>query len=143
MAKKETPGGQYRVIADNRKARHDYFIDEIFEAGLVFTGTAVKSLRDGAANIAESYASEEDGELYLINFVELLICFDRIRNLHKVGIRFHSLREWSPRANTDVPRCSIQNVPEFFPRGMQLTKSVLELPRQILEKIIVPHIVII
>lgn len=67
MAKKENPGGQYRMIADNRKARYNYFIDEVFEAGLVLTGTEVKSLRDGAANIAESYASEEEGELYLIN----------------------------------------------------------------------------
>lgn len=67
MAKKEKPSGQYRLIADNKKARHNYFIEEVFEAGLVLTGTEVKSLREGAANIAESYASEEDGELFLVN----------------------------------------------------------------------------
>lgn len=67
MAAKDKPGGQYKMIADNRKARHNYFIDEVFEAGLVLTGTEVKSLREGQANIAESYASDEGGELWLIN----------------------------------------------------------------------------
>lgn len=67
MAKKEERGGQYRLIADNKKARHNYFIDEVIEAGLVLTGTEVKSLRQGSANIAESYASDEGGELFLIN----------------------------------------------------------------------------
>ena len=55
------------VVAQNRKARHDYFIEETFEAGLVLTGTEVKSLRAGRASIAESYAAERDGELYLVN----------------------------------------------------------------------------
>lgn len=54
-------------IAENRKARHNYFIEETFEAGLVLTGTEVKSLREGKANIAESYASDENGEIFLIN----------------------------------------------------------------------------
>lgn len=56
-----------RLIADNRRARHDYFIEETFEAGLVLTGTEVKSLREGRANIAEAYATEEGGEIVLIN----------------------------------------------------------------------------
>ncbi len=56
-----------RVMAENRKARHNYDILETFEAGIALEGSEVKSLRDGKANIAESYASPEDGELYLIN----------------------------------------------------------------------------
>nr|WP_277422311.1 SsrA-binding protein SmpB [Minwuia thermotolerans] len=56
-----------RVVAENRKARHNYFIEDTMEAGLVLTGTEVKSLRAGRANIAESYASPEGGELWLIN----------------------------------------------------------------------------
>jgi SsrA-binding protein len=56
-----------RVIAENRKARHNYDILERFEAGIALEGSEVKSLREGKANIAESYASPEDGELYLIN----------------------------------------------------------------------------
>lgn len=58
----------YRIIAENRRARFDYFIEQTFEAGLILTGTEVKSLRSGRANIAESYASIENGdELFLIN----------------------------------------------------------------------------
>jgi SsrA-binding protein len=56
-----------RVVAENRKARHNYDIIETFEAGIALQGSEVKSLREGKANIAESYASAEKGELYLIN----------------------------------------------------------------------------
>ncbi len=55
------------VVADNRKARYNFAIDDVQEAGIILTGTEVKSLRNGKANIAESYASYEDGELWLIN----------------------------------------------------------------------------
>ena len=54
-------------MADNRRARYHYEIGDVFEAGLVLTGTEVKSLRSGKATIAESYASAEKGELFLIN----------------------------------------------------------------------------
>ena len=63
-AKKD--GGR-RLIAENRKARHEYLIGDTYEAGLVLTGTEVKSLRKGQANIAESYAAIEDGGIWLIN----------------------------------------------------------------------------
>ena len=56
-----------RVVADNRKARFNYFIDETFEAGVALTGTEVKSLRLGKATIAESYADSRGGEIWLIN----------------------------------------------------------------------------
>lgn len=56
-----------RVVAQNRRARHDYFIEDSVEAGLVLTGSEVKSLRAGQASIKEAYAREKDGELYLIN----------------------------------------------------------------------------
>ena len=58
---------EYRVVAENRKARFNYFIDETLEAGIMLAGTEVKSLREGRADISESYASEQDGELYLVN----------------------------------------------------------------------------
>ena len=56
-----------KLVAENRKARFNYDIEEKLEAGIVLTGSEVKSLRAGRANIAESYATEEGGELYLIN----------------------------------------------------------------------------
>lgn len=59
--------GAARLAAQNRKARHNYTIEESLEAGLVLTGSEVKSLREGRANIAESYAREKDGEIFLIN----------------------------------------------------------------------------
>ena len=65
MAKKPEPG--QTVVAQNRKARHNYFIEETFEAGLALTGTEVKSLRGGRSTIAESYVTEEGGEAWLVN----------------------------------------------------------------------------
>ena len=56
-----------KLVAENRRARFDYFLEESVEAGLVLTGSEVKSLRLGRANIAESYASVEGGEMVLIN----------------------------------------------------------------------------
>jgi SsrA-binding protein len=57
----------HKRIAENRRARFDYHIEETWEAGIELTGTEVKSLRAGHANIAESYASAEHGGIYLIN----------------------------------------------------------------------------
>lgn len=56
-----------KIVAENRKARHSYEIVSTIEAGLVLTGSEVKSLRGGKANIGESYASFENGELWMIN----------------------------------------------------------------------------
>jgi SsrA-binding protein len=57
----------YKVIAENRRARYDYAIEEDIECGIMLEGSEVKSLRNGGANIAESYAAVEDGELWLVN----------------------------------------------------------------------------
>jgi SsrA-binding protein len=56
-----------KIVADNRKARFNYEIGEVFEAGIMLTGTEVKSLRTGKATIAESYADARGGEIWLIN----------------------------------------------------------------------------
>ena len=56
-----------KLIAENRRARFDYLIEEVVEAGIILVGTEVKSLREGQANIAESYAAIENQELFLIN----------------------------------------------------------------------------
>ena len=55
-----------RVVAQNRRARHDYFILDTFEAGLVLTGTEVKSLRAGKASLGEAYATVENGEAWVV-----------------------------------------------------------------------------
>ncbi len=66
MAQKKLKLDQ-KLAAENRKARHQYAIEDSLEAGIMLHGSEVKSLREGQANIAESYASVEGGELWLIN----------------------------------------------------------------------------
>ena len=56
-----------KIISNNRKARFNFFFKEFYEAGIALKGSEVKSLRDGKANISESYAFDEQGELYLVN----------------------------------------------------------------------------
>jgi SsrA-binding protein len=65
MAEKKEPA--HKIVADNRKARFNYEIGEVFEAGIALTGTEVKSLRQGKATIAESYADAKQGEIWLVN----------------------------------------------------------------------------
>lgn len=65
MSEKSDPNS--RLIAENRRARFDYFIESELEVGIMLQGSEVKSLRQGGSNIAESYASVEGGELWLIN----------------------------------------------------------------------------
>jgi SsrA-binding protein len=78
MAKKETAPAKkiekkidekvrYKTIAENRRARHEYEVLDVFEAGIVLAGTEVKSMRQGRANLADSFARVEDGEMWLYN----------------------------------------------------------------------------
>ncbi len=66
MAKKPEDKN-YKVIAENRRARYDYAIEDDLECGIMLEGSEVKSLREGGANIAESYATVDNGELWLVN----------------------------------------------------------------------------
>ncbi|HEY6856433.1 MAG: SsrA-binding protein SmpB [Mycobacterium sp.] len=88
MAKKPSgksqPGRQ--ILATNRKARHNYSILEVFEAGVVLLGTEVKSLRDGKASLVEAYATVDDGEVWL-------------RNLHIPEYHHGSWTNHDPRRN--------------------------------------------
>ena len=60
-------GGVGRAVAVNRKARHNYFIDETFETGIILYGSEVKSMRAGRGSINEAYATEREGGIYLVN----------------------------------------------------------------------------
>lgn len=60
-------GKGIKIVTDNRKARHDFFVEETYEAGLALTGTEVKSLRAGRANLQDSFARVENGEVLLYN----------------------------------------------------------------------------
>ena len=59
--------GSFKIVCKNRKASFNYFFKDFFEAGVVLLGSEVKSLRDGRANISESYAVDNKGEIFLIN----------------------------------------------------------------------------
>lgn len=68
MAKKaQSKGRSDGLVAENRRARRDYAVEDTLEAGIILVGSEVKSLRQGKANIAESYAAVENGELWLVN----------------------------------------------------------------------------
>lgn len=68
MSKKnQIKGRSDGLVAENRRSRFDYHVEDTLEAGLVLSGSEVKSLRNGRANIAESYAAVEEGELWLVN----------------------------------------------------------------------------
>ena len=54
-----------KLVANNKKARHDYFIEDVYEAGLVLTGTEIKSMRQGKCSIKESYCKIDRGEMYV------------------------------------------------------------------------------
>jgi SsrA-binding protein len=58
---------QLKVVATNRKAHHDYFIDEVLEAGIALTGTEIKSVRGGRVSLRDSYGRVTDGEMWLMN----------------------------------------------------------------------------
>ena len=59
--------GSLKIISNNRKANFNYFLEEFYEAGIVLKGSEIKSLRGGKVNISESYAFDNNGEIYLIN----------------------------------------------------------------------------
>lgn len=59
--------GESRVLAQNKKANHDYFIEDTYEAGIVLKGTEIKSIRNGGVNLKDSYARIRNGEMFLLN----------------------------------------------------------------------------
>lgn len=82
---KSSRGGR-QIVASNRKARHNYSIIEVFEAGVALQGTEVKSLREGQASLADSFATIDDGEVWL-------------RNAHIPEYRHGSWTNHEPRRN--------------------------------------------
>ena len=58
---------EIQPVAENRKARHDYFVEETYEAGIVLVGSEVKSCRAGRVNLRDAYAQIKDGEIFLLN----------------------------------------------------------------------------
>ncbi|RBN38165.1 SsrA-binding protein, partial [Priestia megaterium] len=61
------PKGEGKLIAQNKKARHDFFIEETYETGIVLQGTEIKSIRNGRVNLKDSFARVQNGEVFLHN----------------------------------------------------------------------------
>jgi len=78
---------QKKIVCQNRKARHDYFIDEIYEAGIVLIGPEVKSLREGRASLKDTYARIKNGELFLYNMHITPYPFAHNLNLNPIRAR--------------------------------------------------------
>ena len=96
MTKKKDDG--QKIVADNRKARHIYFIESTLEAGLALMGSEVKSLRSGKANIGESYAHAKDGEIFLMNaYIPEYTMANRFnhepRRVRKILVKKHEARK--------------------------------------------------
>jgi SsrA-binding protein len=100
------------VVAENRRARYDYEILDTVEAGIVLTGTEVKSLRTGKAQITESYASPEDGELWLINaHIPEYLQANRFNHEEKRRRKLLVSRKELSRLDTEVHRSGNTIVP--------------------------------
>jgi SsrA-binding protein len=120
MPKKKDDG--QKIVADNRKARHLYFIESTLEAGLALAGSEVKSLRTGKANIGESYAMAKDGEIFLVNaYIPEYLMANRFnhepRRTRKLLVRRNEAR----RLAAAVQREGMTLVPlklYFTPRGI-------------------------
>ena len=120
MAKKSVPVG--KIVARNRRARHDYFIEETIEAGLVLLGTEVKSLRGGRASIEEAYATEQGGEIFLLNsyipeYSSASICQHEPRRPRKALLRKREVRKLAD-AVTREGRTIVPLSIYFNPRGL-------------------------
>lgn len=96
--KKSDPN--YKVIAENRRARYDYAIADDIECGVILEGSEVKSLRENGSNIAESYAAVEEGELWLVNsyvapYVRAMFSHDERRRRKLLVSRKELARLWN------------------------------------------------
>ena len=135
-AQKAAPAN--RLIADNRRARYNYEIGETFEAGIALTGTEVKSLRTGKATIGESYASEEGGDLYLINaYIPEYLAANRFNHEPKRPRRLLLNRREINRLANAVQRDGMTVVPlrmYFNPRGLAKVELALARGKKLHDK---------
>lgn len=130
--------GHSGSVAQNRKARHNYEILEKLEAGIVLTGTEVKSLRQGRATIGEAYAGEMDGELYLLNaFIPEYLSANRFNHEPKRARKLLVKRREMGRLIGAVTREGMTIVPlaiYFNKRGIAKVELALAKGRQTHDK---------
>ena len=110
-----------KLVAKNKKARHDYFIEEVYEAGIVLTGTEIKSIRAGKVSIKESYAKIENGEMIVygmnISPYEQGNIFNRdpLRERKLLTLDEQAIYTEAQRAADAIRRRAGINLPSRFP----------------------------
>ncbi len=130
-AKKKKPKINNGLIADNRRARYDYEILDTLEAGIVLFGTEVKSLRTGKAQITESYASPEKGELWLINaYIPEYLQANRFNHSEKRPRKLLVSKKELSRISSSVERGGNTIVPlKFYFNDRGIAKVLLGLAK--------------
>ena len=134
---KEKSNPNYKVIAENRRARYDNAIEDNLECGIILTGSEVKSLREHSANVAESYAEVHDGELWLVNsyiapYDRAMFGHDEKRRRKLLVSRKELARLWS-----DTQRKGMTLVPlvlYFNHRGMAKLKIGIAKGKKVADK---------
>jgi SsrA-binding protein len=117
-----------KIVCQNRKARHDYFIDEIYEAGIVLAGPEVKSLREGRASLVDSYARVKNGELFVYNMHITSYPFAHHLDIDPTRIRKLLMQKREIRrltAKTEGKGCSLIPLSIYLTRGIMKVELAL------------------
>ena len=117
-----------KIVCQNRKARHDYFIDEIYEAGIVLAGPEVKSLREGRASLVDSYARVKNGELFVYNMHITSYPFAHHLDIDPTRIRKLLMQKREIRrltAKTVGKGCSLIPLSIYLTRGIMKVELAL------------------
>jgi SsrA-binding protein len=117
-----------KIVCQNRKARHDYFIDEIYEAGIVLAGPEVKSLREGRASLVDSYARIKNGELFVYNMHITSYPFAHHLDIDPTRIRKLLMQKREIRrltAKTVGKGCSLIPLSIYLTRGIMKVELAL------------------
>ncbi|SHI89511.1 SsrA-binding protein SmpB [Wenxinia saemankumensis] len=127
----------YKVIAENRRARFDYAIEDDTEVGIVLTGSEVKSLRTGQSQIAESYATVEEGELWLVNgyiapYEQAMFGHEERRRRKLLASRREIARMWNATAREGMTLVPL--VMYFNHRGMVKLKIAVAKGKKVHDK---------
>ena len=102
MSKAKTDG--IKLIANNKKARHDYFVEDSFEAGIVLHGTEVKSLRQGHCSIKESFVDIDNGEVFIHQRYSYMVCISALMKKEISSTKIHFVQENYYCINRRFPR---------------------------------------
>ena len=126
-----------KIVCRNRKAAHEYFINEVYEVGLVLLGPEVKSLRDGRGNLVDSYARVKNGELFVYNMHITSYPFAHHLDIDPTRIRKLLMQKREIRrltAKTEGKGCSLIPLSIYLTRGIMKVELALAKGRRTYDK---------